>query len=411
MVAALLALTALLCTALNTPGAPADVAWADQARQLHVLPRLQLNSSLLAAYMKNQASKSEEARVAKPGFPIRSNRAIAKTRSSSHGSSNIPITIVVSHCSESLEWLTEEIENLKKLNSKYSQFNVFIYTKCNQPVISAPPKSFVIKMPNVGRAHHSYLFFITQTKATEGVVLFLKDKRKVVSDKLSNDTAGFRNRRGYSDMIAQALSDDEFSCEQYISTEAIGVQNIAVTRALLSWNARTFRQKTTVYPTDIRTHFTTYSSMRQWVSAMELDFPKPVTPVCYGDVFAVSVRRILEIDRRIWVNLRMSLSRGNIIQENFFMERTWAALLATIPSNTLNVYNSTKLQCFKTDICGYIGNVVVDWESFKGSVLCNTDMGTLSHKYFNYCKAGERKKSKAMMIDRSGGETRNNVHS
>jgi hypothetical protein len=51
--------------------------------------------------------------------------------------------------------------------------------------------------------------------------------------------------------------------------------------------------------------------------------------VCYGGVFAASVKNIKKRKMEVWRAAEESLSRGNNIQEGHYMERTWAVLLAS----------------------------------------------------------------------------------
>jgi len=130
------------------------------------------------------------------------------------------------------------------------------------------------------------------------------------------------------------------------------------------------------------TPFSNHSNMRQWVSEMQLDFPRPLTSVCYGGVFAVSVKRLQSVDEQTWRRLELSLSRGNNIQEGHFMERSWSALLATDKFP----YFRPKVRCFKKEVCGYFGNIIVKWKTLKSTYICQTRLLTFADmQYIKGC--------------------------
>ena len=54
-----------------------------------------------------------------------------------------------------------------------------------------------------------------------------------------------------------------------------------------------------------------------------------IVPVCYGGSFAASVENIYNIDIKTWKKIEDTLARGDSIEEGHFMERSWAALLAS----------------------------------------------------------------------------------
>ena len=337
------------------------------SRELHVLPRLSKNMSNISL---KDVRKSIKDRPVGFHSHIKNNR---------DASDSISITIVVSHCSMSLEWLAPIINDIKDRNSNFSIDKTYIYSKCNEKVIDAPSNSVVVNLPNVGRSEHTFLFFITQMKLTEGVVLFLKDTQNVRSE--SQHGVAF-SVIDYPTMVEQSLSPSHFSCRQYIDNNATGLSNDVITKVLLSWSARFFRQRTRSLPTDMQAPFSNYARMRQWTDQLKLKFPKPLTTVCHGGSFAVSVERIRSVDRNIWVALRHSLARGNNIQERFFMERTWAAILANPPQNSRKI----RVKCFKNDICGYIGNIVDSWSVLNSSTICGKGMAIYYKKgYVNQC--------------------------
>ena len=240
-----------------------------------------------------------------------------------------PVTIVVAHCKESLEWLSSEIEELSRDYPQYVVREVKIYSKCGRRVLHAPARSTIERLPNVGRCDHTYLHFLSHMTVLDGVVLFMKDTRHVYWKFEGNSTkavnTGLASVRSYGEMIKLALSPTQFCCRQYINAEKTGVANAVITKLLLSWTRDAYVEGIQSYTMDYRDEspFSKYSNMLQWVKDVNVSISRPLTSVCYGGVFAAPVKRLLEIGKHVWNRLRISLSRGNNIQEGHFMERAW----------------------------------------------------------------------------------------
>jgi hypothetical protein len=325
----------------------------------------------------------------------------------------VPVTIVVSYCKQSLAWLSSAIETISQEYPQYVVQDVQIFSKCGRRVIDAPNKSSVVALPNVGRCDHTYAHFIAEMKLTEGVVLFLKDTRHVYwQHKIKNVSAvqntnfnkldrfkseddkkstradesyeGLAFVNDYGDMIHKAQTPTQFSCRQYINSEKTGIANAVITKILLTWSRDQYAETQKMYSLDPKdeTPFSIHANMLQWVNEMNISIPRPLTSVCYGGVFAVSVKRLLEIDKQIWRNLQSSLSRGNNIQEGHFMERAWSAMLA----HNNFPYFRPKVRCFRKDICGYFGNIVVKWKTLRSTSICQTKLHTFADmKYITNC--------------------------
>ncbi len=74
-----------------------------------------------------------------------------------------------------------------------------------------------------------------------------------------------------------------------------------------------------------------HKTLGSWFSSINGEDPNdvPLVQVCYGGVFAASVRNIKKTDMSIWEAVEKSLSRGNNIQEGHYAERSWGRLLST----------------------------------------------------------------------------------
>ena len=96
--------------------------------------------------------------------------------------SKVRISIVVSHCEESVGWISEYI------GKDYSIKDITVYSKCGNEVEGLEeledlsPTVDVVELPNVGRCDHTYAYWINQhheiiDKENDGndVVMFLKD--------------------------------------------------------------------------------------------------------------------------------------------------------------------------------------------------------------------------------------------
>jgi hypothetical protein len=59
------------------------------------------------------------------------------------------VGVVVARYNENLNWLNENRD-----------YNLYIYNKGHSPILSPPPKSTIVPLPNVGRESHTYLTHI-----------------------------------------------------------------------------------------------------------------------------------------------------------------------------------------------------------------------------------------------------------
>ncbi len=235
----------------------------------------------------------------------------------------IRFSIILSHCLASLSWLSRYLED-------FEFKNLTIVSKCGvQPNPKHLPKSTtIIQMDNVGRVDHTIAHWMAQVLPStsplveenkEDIILFLKDNINVHTDgslrslpTLLNvtSTQGFgcalEPRAGKSFFhVTDILS--EFYMEEYDSFG--GRQNSPAENS----HDVIFKSK--------------YKNMGAWLQDMGILLPKPLSPVCYGGIFAVKRPQIAEVPGYIWRSMEKSLSRGDNIEEGHFAERTWAGLL------------------------------------------------------------------------------------
>jgi hypothetical protein len=241
--------------------------------------------------------------------------------SSSASEQHPPITLVVSHCKHDLHWLTN-------LTTSFPIHDIAIYSKCGYPVLGAPLNSKIKLLQNVGRCDHTYAHFITELSLTDGIVLFLKDTTHVYcpyEGKTQSEERGVMSRRSYQTMIEAAVGPDQFSCRQFVDPGA-GMSNDVVAKQLLRMSIPLYKDSLSNYSNGQVEPFSIHTYMRKWKKEVGITFRHPITPVCYGGIFAVNVKRLLAIKRDTWAAIRTSLSRADNIQEGHFMVRRTVCL-------------------------------------------------------------------------------------
>lgn len=64
------------------------------------------------------------------------------------------------------------------------------------------------------------------------------------------------------------------------------------------------------------------------------------------------------------------------------MERSWSALLATDKFP----YFRPKVRCFKKEVCGYFGNIIIKWKTMKSTYICQARLLTFADmQYIKGC--------------------------
>ena len=277
------------------------------------------------------------------------------------GNINTSLYLVVSHCKHSLQWISN-------LTSAFNFNDITIFSKCGFPVIEAPSGSRIKILPNVGRCDHTYAHYIsTELNATNGVVLFVKDTTHIHNTLDIARLRGMNNRRSYQTMLEAAAGTAKFSCRQFVDSN-IGVSNEAISKYLLKYSLPKYNMSIHNYSNvQGAEHFSKYSDMQAWTTTVGVRLPQPLTPVCYGGIFAANIERLLAVDMSVWRNIRHSLSRADNIEEGHFMERSWAGLLSIepMPEIYLQKFLNNTAQCFRRNICGYRGHIIQSREKIQ----------------------------------------------
>jgi hypothetical protein len=243
------------------------------------------------------------------------------------------IHVVVSHCRTDLDLLTAL--------TGFNVVSIHVISKCGHPVRGAPLDATIEVLPNVGRCDHSYAHYITNVldkklqlgsqddNGEDAIVAFLKDN------------AGARNLHqpgrwnSFYDMIQVASSGVGFSCgivpgrwtqkyDRYLTSVYFELET------LRNWQIVDYASRNK-YDSD---NVPFESALANWdLFYKNLGAGPSLEPeivqVCFGGVFAVSVKNIKKRKMGVWKAAEQSLSRGDNIQEGHYMERTWAMLLAT----------------------------------------------------------------------------------
>ena len=257
------------------------------------------------------------------------------------------ISAVVSHCNKDLSWFD-------RFTQGFQLDTVEIFSKCGVIPKGAPEKSTIYSLPNVGRCDHTYAQAMlkiaeeevenTSRTNSSDIIVFIKDN-------LDIHQASKPRRFGEMIRIASKMG---FACYQ----RPIGLfSNLHLTNALGTFHMH--RYDGADRTNSNHEFLSKYTNMTQWLDDLNITLPKPITPVCYGGIFAVQKSRISSLPIEIWKRLVASLSRGDNIEEGHFAERTWAGLLSNslTESQAVAIVNQTSRINRKTayDGGGHIG--------------------------------------------------------
>lgn len=268
--------------------------------------------------------------------PMDSSTEVESTTSSTNAAENIndlwlggatggkytgPIRIVMSYCTGDLAWLGPFLIG-------FSVQRITVVSKCGV----APPTNLPISdkefidLPNAGRNDHTFAYSMAKISdetetSDDGIVLFLKDNI-VVHQKA--------NPRSLYELLHITVERD-FGCFQelrkgmsyYHQTDVLKTMNMTKYGGVphSTANGRRVWNDSTGFKSPFR-------NLGHWLESLDISLPSPLTPVCYGGVFAVKLAKIKSIPKAKLEALANSLSRGDNIEEGHFAERTWAGLLS-----------------------------------------------------------------------------------
>lgn len=273
------------------------------------------------------------------------------------------VSLVISFCSHELGWLIDALVNIQILD-------ITIYSKCGLEEVAKrflsvlPYNASVVTLPNVGRVDHTFAFHMASLAPDtdpDTVVLYIKDTFEVIHQRgmaavqfsqMVSAAAGplgfgcgLRPRGDFEPTVCKFsiwktallhIGFDPEKCKVFQHSKDIerSISPWHLTRKLEKFTLKTYYSKATKYQKVDCADFSNGETFAEWLRAMHISLPSPVTMVCYGGNFAVKVANILN-SRRPILNMLHSLSRGDNIVQGHYAERTWAGLLSSRPSMQL----------------------------------------------------------------------------
>lgn len=244
---------------------------------------------------------------------------------------NTLISLVISYCENGLQWIPQYIGT-----DGYRISDITIYSKCGKEIegleeLSSIGPTKIITLPNVGRCDHTYAHWITEQyqsinkeKGGEDIVFFLKDN-DYHKDTLYTfeELFTFASEVGFGCAEKPVCDCDVDQCKVRQEIALMLHNQTELDSFSMNSHTRMKRDKKRAFK------FKKYSKLKDWKEAMELVIPRSgAIPVCYGGMFAVKNKQILNQPEYVWRRIVESLSRGNNIVEGHFAERLWAAMLS-----------------------------------------------------------------------------------
>eukprot|EP00980_Cylindrotheca_fusiformis_P004881 scaffold1038_cov100-Cylindrotheca_fusiformis.AAC.4 len=250
-----------------------------------------------------------------------------------------PLHLVVSYCKGDLNFIDD-------ITMGYNVKSIHIISKCGHPVQGAPGGAEIEVLPNVGRCDHSYAYYIANvlekklllandTQSDSSLVLFFKDN------------AGARNLHqsgrwnSLENMVEVASSKAGFACGLlpgfvYLHDPIFDMSSHFELKTLKLFNLSGYSSRAD-YESDAVTFLSKFKNLGEFYEHVlngEEPIDREIVPICFGGVFATTVRQIKKQKTELWKEIVHSLTRGDNIQEGHFVERMWGMLL----SNPLDPY-------------------------------------------------------------------------
>lgn len=270
-----------------------------------------------------------------------------------------PAEVVISHCNTPLHWLSNSLDELRGCGVDVR--SIRIYSKCGHSPVGAPKNVTVVRLPNVGRCDHTYAHHMAiRYNLLEPLVLLLKDSMHSGAWGLRTDlkvpichVAAIARVRGigcsrrpwlksrYSIVSRRSNKPEIWSDYHITATVKRWRLGMSYNRMHDQFDAARRTSCNGSNPSCEETSFASSSAnLGDWLRIVERALPESqkswlstqrceLVPICYGGNFAASRERIRAVPRERWGAYARSLTRANNIEEGHFMERMWAALLAS----------------------------------------------------------------------------------
>jgi len=249
--------------------------------------------------------------------------------------------IVISYCTESLDWVADAVGRLSSCLVDVQK--IYVYSKCDHSrvpkALEGFPKVIFQKLLNVGRWHHTYAYHLNRDVAQKtNLTLFLRSPLEALAQPKKNGVLDVCH-------LAANAAKSGFSCGITCPRSIEPACTVwHETSELMRFSTLPARNKTTGYTAPSTPSLGAF--WQAWFSKLEKKFvvapgrhdrlpytglpSSTVVPVCYGGTFAASSSNIGAVHKEFWPVLEESLRRGDNIEEGEFVERLWAALLAPL---------------------------------------------------------------------------------
>ena len=222
---------------------------------------------------------------------------------------NKSIQVVVSRYNENLDWLKEE---------PYTKFsNYVIYNKGVNDDFYRPPNSKIIKLDNVGKCDHTFLYHIIENYDNlYDITIFLPGSCNVqkkincckgmLNNVLTTNKATMVNfNRNKENNIRDKLG--KFHIEEY--------ENVSEENRSLYTNKKVYLSK--------------YRPYGKWYDHY-IKYKEPVNQYSYWSIFSVSKKDILNNEKEYYESLNEELSLNPHPEAGHFMERSWFAIFSPL---------------------------------------------------------------------------------
>ena len=241
------------------------------------------------------------------------------------------MTIVVCYCDQPLAWMNNFLKN-----STIPITQIVIYSVCNEDVKHAPPGSRIIPFKSNVNYQYVYAHWITSIEEISrenknDVVMFMNDMPYRSKDWLwwnINDILRIVSANGFSCVE---------SCFEVPSRKKLRGAFISPYHSV----AKLANYKPDFYKGFVPWFESNFDNMRDWFESIGVSdlLRRFVIPVCYGGSFATTKGQLLQANSTI-SKMMTYLSRNKDIEEEYFAERTWAAIL----SKPLSAVGSNKFK-------------------------------------------------------------------
>lgn len=195
------------------------------------------------------------------------------------------VSIVVSHCNNPLNWITEFVTGFESIID-----SIWIFTKCDQDIVGAPYGSKIIKLPNVGGCDHTYAHAMWMYGDVPGAGLTLDsltlDHELIVFFKDTDYSRPHWGKQNFGDLLSRAALYGYGCLKQDLIPSIVHEYNgLRAFEMLLETYERRGGEKVT--DTDVPFKNEAITTLGEWVDNLSL----PLHPtqnlliVCYGGFF------------------------------------------------------------------------------------------------------------------------------